>query len=149
MIARRVPASVVKIRGGVAATAAVLAFSLLGCENPIGRGRVCTCGGILRSEVRPDSVDLPPGAQVNLDATLITNMHGEGCCPDTLEADGVFEWTSSDESIATVDGEGVVSAVKPGSATIFATGRLGEVSETAGADVTVSEPASSGDGGRD
>ncbi len=52
---------------------------------------------------------------------------------------GTFEWSSGDTSIATVDSNGVVTGVSPGTVTITATRSDGV---TATMDVTVTEPAS-------
>lgn len=51
-------------------------------------------------------------------------------------------WESSDEAVATVNEEGLVTAVAPGTATITASGESGVVSTT---EVTVAEPAYSAD----
>lgn len=55
-------------------------------------------------------------------ATMIANV-----TPD-YATDKTVTWTSSDESVATIDANGVVNALKPGSVTITAT--AGEVSAT-------------------
>lgn len=52
--------------------------------------------------------------------------------------DGSVSWSTSDETIATVDGQGVVTGVAAGTATITVTTTDGEF--TAAAEVTVSEP---------
>ena len=55
---------------------------------------------------------------------------------------GTISWTSSDETIATVDESGVVTAIKAGAATITATAG----GQTATCAVTVTKPAASGGG---
>ena len=69
-----------------------------------------------------DYFDLYPGGSKDLGALVTYN-------PSNTNYDKTLTWTSSDESVATVDENGVVSAIKEGNTTITAT-TVGGVSAT-------------------
>ncbi|HUP53148.1 MAG TPA: Ig-like domain-containing protein [Longimicrobiales bacterium] len=71
-------------------------------------------------EVEPAQLSLLPGETAQLTATALDAQGG------TLTG-RTFTWVSDDVSVATVDADGLVASVAPGSATIFATvgGRSG------------------------
>ena len=81
-----------------------------------------------------------PGTEVKLDQTSVELEEGDSV---TLKAtvspenatDKTVTWTSSDESIATVDENGKVTAVKAGNVTITATSGI----QSATCSVTVKE----------
>ncbi|QDG53115.1 tandem-95 repeat protein [Persicimonas caeni] len=79
-------------------------------------------------ELSPESAELTPGEQIQLQASP---LDGEG----GVVANAELEWTSSDESVATVTAEGVVEALAPGKTIIVAA--AGNSFDTA--TITVSE----------
>ena len=79
-------------------------------------------------EITPDAVDLAVGADTTLTADVYSAV--------SLEPTAEVSWSTSDPSIATVDGAGTVSGVSDGYATITATS--GEL--TADAAFTVGTP---------
>jgi len=98
---------------------------------------------IIKSHV-PELADAEPVYDVDtvtMDKTELSLAVGDTaqltavCTPDTAE-DLTVTWTSSDESIATVDGTGLVTAVASGTAVITATSN-DESSVTATCTVTV------------
>ena len=99
-----------------------------------GSGKTATC---------TVTVTPPPVTGVTLDQTSLTLTEGETgtliatVTPDNA-ADKTVTWTSSDESVATVDANGKVTAVAPGTATITVTTKEG--SFTATCEVTVERP---------
>ena len=91
-------------------TAAAMALSLV------------ACGGVTISGVAlPESMNLEKGATQQLQ--LEYSAEGEVAADKIAEAAGklTVEWSSSDESIVTVDAEGVVTAVAVGEAYVTAT----------------------------
>ncbi|WP_168950415.1 Ig-like domain-containing protein [Cloacibacillus porcorum] len=76
--------------------------------------------------VTPTALKLQPGKSDTVKAT-------------TYAADETVSWKSSDETVATVDGDGKVTAHKAGIAVISATGSVTKT--TAGCTVTVEDPA--------
>ncbi|HXF96125.1 MAG TPA: protein kinase [Gemmatimonadales bacterium] len=88
-------------------------------------------------QVAPSQVTLQPGERTGLTATVF-DQDGR------LMAGAPVRWTSSAEAVARVDGEGVVTALGPGTATIVA--QAGE--RRAEAVVEVRAPAPATGGGR-
>ncbi len=91
-------------------TAAAMALSLV------------ACGGVTISGVAlPESMNLEKGATQQLQ--LEYSAEGEVAADKVAEAAGklTVEWSSSDESIVTVDAEGNVTAVEAGEAYVTAT----------------------------
>ena len=91
-------------------TAAAMALSLVAC------GRVTISGVAL-----PESMNLEKGATQQLQ--LEYSAEGDVAADKIAEAAGklTIEWSSSDETIVTVDTEGVVTAVSAGEAYVTAT----------------------------
>lgn len=111
-----------------AITAAAMAMSLV------------ACGGVTISGVAlPESVNLEKGATQQLQ--LEYSAEGDVAAEKIAEAAGklTVEWSSSDESIVTVDAEGNVTAVADGTATIT----VDVNGVTAECEVTVSTKAAS------
>ena len=80
------------------------------------------CGGVTISGVAlPESMNLEKGATQQLQ--LEYSAEGEVAADKVAEAAGklTVEWSSSDESIVTVDADGVVTAVSAGKAYVTAT----------------------------
>lgn len=99
----------------------------------VDTGLAATCHVIVTPaieslDISKSSMTMKPGATNTLSVTV---------SPEDANISGMT-WTSSDESVATVDQEGNVTAVADGTATITAT--IGET--TASCDVTVSSKAS-------
>ena len=83
---------------------------------------------------------------VGLDKATATLKSGESLTLNaTANKDCSFEWSSSNQGVATVSSTGVVNAYKPGSATITVTARNGQESDTAQCVVTVPEEGGGGD----
>ena len=61
---------------------------------------------------------------------------------------GELVWTSSDEKVATVSSDGVVTALKKGTATITVTAAYSATKEQASCTVTVSDTSANGDDGK-
>ena len=93
-----------------------------------------TMGGATSIELDRASASIKPGETLTLTAEM---NKGE-----SVEADDTVSWKSSNESVATVDQKGTVTAKKPGTATITATAVDGKVS--AKCEITV-EPIKSSD----
>jgi uncharacterized protein (TIGR03437 family) len=88
---------------------------------------------ISRIVLTPQSTSIVIGGQVQFRATALSES--------AVELEGViFNWTSGDNSVASIDASGTVSAVRPGSTQIFAAAR-GE--RAAGSLVTVVAPSPS------
>src|SRR4030095_14516463 len=88
---------------------------------------------ISRIVLPPQSTSIVIGGQVQFRATALSES--------AVELEGViFNWTSGDNSVASIDASGTVSAVRPGSTQIFAAAR-GE--RAAGSLVTVVAPSPS------
>lgn len=85
--------------------------------------------------VTPTAADLAVGDTVQLEED-VTLIHGA--------TDGTVLWSSSDETVATVDADGLVTAGGPGTATITATSAATPAS-SGGAEITVHTAVSAGD----
>lgn len=83
--------------------------------------------------LNPTAIVLNPGQTQGINATVTLD-------PTSTSSDKGVTWASSDNTIATVDAAGVVTAVKPGNATITATANADSTSK-ATASVTVRTPA--------
>ena len=91
-------------------------------------------------DVAPTALSLTPSSVSLLAGTTATLT--PSFKPENVNASGVkLKWTSSDETVATVDADGVVTAVSDGTATITAAVE-GDNTVQAKATVTVSENAS-------
>ena len=93
------------------------------------------CGVQITGITLPESVELEVGAS---EALAVEYAAGEDAAEDAVaEAAGklALVWTSSDEAVATVDAEGVVTAVAPGEVEITAASEDGKL--TASCRVTV------------
>ncbi|WP_040197827.1 glycoside hydrolase family 97 catalytic domain-containing protein [Candidatus Soleaferrea massiliensis] len=73
------------------------------------------------------------GDSVNLDTVA---KHLDGTAVD-FSAEGSLVYTSSDETVASVSEDGVITGVADGSATITATATLGDITKTASMDILV------------
>ena len=82
---------------------------------------------VYKAEINLSEVTVYAGNTKQLDATI------------TPATDVVWEWSSSNETIATVDGSGMVTAVAPGEATIKASTAVGSTIVFAESKVTVVE----------
>ncbi|WP_193554888.1 PQQ-dependent sugar dehydrogenase, partial [Maribacter aurantiacus] len=103
-------------------------IELLGCDaTPTGPVAVTGVG------LSPTSLQLEPGASLQLLADI---------SPSNATDKGAT-WSSTDGTIATVDGNGNVTAIAPGSTTVTVTTDDGGF--TASATVLVQEPSSGGD----
>ena len=101
------------------------------------------------SDDKTDTITIPvtnPATGITLNKSTLTLTTGDtdstlsaNVTPDDAD-DKSVTWTSSDTSIATVDGTGKVTGVKAGTATITATNVSGQ---TSACTVTVSEPTPS------
>lgn len=108
---------------GVLVAAAALSLSVAGC------------GVQITNIALPESVELEAGASETL---AVEYAAGEDAAEDAVaEAAGklALVWTSSDETVATVDAEGAVTAVAPGETEITAASEDGKL--TASCRVTV------------
>lgn len=98
----------------------------------VGRAMLTVMQGVKEIVLEPVSHEMLPG-----DTLRITAM--------ALDAGGnpiddvMFLWTSSDESVATVDQTGLVAALDTGSATVTAS--VGDAAKSAGITVTASPPS--------
>lgn len=91
---------------------AMLGFLVAGCDGSAGVTDDGSRPG--RVEVTPATAQLPVGGSTSLEASAYT--------PDGARIiDAVFTWSSDDVSVASVTGDGQVTAVSVGSATITAT----------------------------
>ncbi|MCM1037011.1 MAG: Ig-like domain-containing protein [Bacteroides sp.] len=110
--------------------------------NTFKRTLIVQCGFVDVSSVRVIlPKDMPEVAdQITLDKTEMSLLVGEtGKIGATVKPGGAkVTWSSSDEAVATVDAEGTVTAVAPGTAVI--TAATDKVSATC--KVTVKEPSS-------
>ncbi|WP_130838554.1 GH25 family lysozyme [Lachnoclostridium sp. Marseille-P6806] len=86
-------------------------------------------GGAVEISLSPSKVSLTVGAMQQLTAKISNATNGS------------VEWSSSDNSVATVGSDGVVKGVKAGSATITATAKA-DSSKTASSKVTVTAAGS-------
>lgn len=88
----------------------VFAMALSGCDGEKGRANG---GKVARVVVEPDQVSVIERQSAQLQAVAL-GANGK------LLADVVFDWSSSDEAIATVDENGTVTTIRPGVVTIVA-----------------------------
>jgi len=95
------------------ATAAAAALVVSGC---IARGmaRECDWARVATVTISPPSLTLARGDTARLHVSFIPPRSGSGCPPHPF----TFVWTSADTTIADIDGDGMVSARRPGSTTI-------------------------------
>lgn len=117
-------------RKEVAASGLCVAFLLLAVTvvacRPGGPTGVASSSSVASVTVSPETVELPVGGRVRLEATV---RDDEG----VILPEEPVTWTSSDPSVATVDEQGEVSGVAPGTATVSASSQ--GVSGTATVDV--------------
>ena len=117
-----------KIKTFIAGISLTLAGSLLlGCEpggNPPEAPLVFE-----KLDIEKESLNLDIGEEKTLSVEVKANK-------DTFE--DKVQWTSSDETVATVDADGKVVAVGPGTAVI--TARIGELTDTCSVVVSEKEP---------
>jgi hypothetical protein len=102
----------------------VILTSLPGCSKPQDSGGPSDI--VVTISISPSTVTLDPGASTKLTAEA---RRGDG----SLIGSSTFTWTSSSPAVATVGGDGTVTAVAGGTATITASS--GGASRTAGVTV--------------
>jgi len=120
-----------KIGAAFAALVGVALFT--GCGDDAGNGTVGPHNHVLESvQVEPSSPSLMEGETVELVATP-TCVAGE-------PLDVPVSWSSGDENVATVDADGVVTAVLEGQADINAEASYDGTSVTGSAGLTVDRP---------
>lgn len=112
---------------GPGTTAVIAAYR--GLASLVPATLTITAQPLTNLTVSPAAVTLAIGTIAPLTATATYS-------PDESDVDA-SKWETSDEKIATVDADGVVTAVKAGTATITATYKLGGVTKTATSVVTV------------
>ncbi len=90
--------------------------------------------------VYPESVALSTSVSMTVGDTTVLNV---SYAPDTT-TEKALNWASSDPSVVTVDGEGLLTAVSAGTAVVTVTAAAEEGTVSADCRVTVSDPASAG-----
>ena len=115
---------------------------VLGAGSTVGDKNLPN-GGIVSMDETTGAVDVSvPASSVTLNKTTLSLYAGDSetltAAVEPSDATDTVNWTSSDPSVATVDENGVVTALKPGTATITATAD----GVTAECVITVSAPVS-------
>lgn len=102
------------------------ASSYVVSNEDVGSILTCMVSSSVESGIISASTEVVSNVSIQLDKTDVTLSCGEtvaiiaNIVPSTMTDELNIEWRSSDESIAAVSEEGVVSAKKPGNATITA-----------------------------
>ncbi|HJS43077.1 MAG TPA: Ig-like domain-containing protein [Gemmatimonadales bacterium] len=98
----------------VCGTVAILSIAVVGCTSrePTGPLTAATSSGGKTVVVSPSEATLEPGQSQQFSAQYFVNGK---------QKKALFDWSSSDEAVATVSSDGLVTAVGAGEATITAT----------------------------